>query len=137
MLYCKIEVGNCLSLYSLGGIHDQQRPFTGSDGPGNLIGEVHVARSVNQIEDIFLILVNIVHLNGVALYGYAFLPFEVHRVEHLVLHFTGRQGVGDFEHPVGQGALAMVDMGYYAEIADFVHCCQKSLLTCAYTFSAV
>ena len=46
------------------------------------------------------------------------LPFQVHLVHELVAHLPGGDGAGEFQQPVRQGALAVVDMGDDAEIAD-------------------
>ena len=57
-----------------------------------------------------------------ALDGYTLFLFQIHRVQDLVLHVTGRKRIGNLQHPVGQGTLAMVDMGYYAKISCLLHC---------------
>ena len=49
------------------------------------------------------------------------LALEVHRVEHLRLHFLRIDGAGDLEDAVGQGGLAVVDVGDDREVADVVH----------------
>jgi hypothetical protein len=56
-----------------------------------------------------------------ALDGDAALLLQVHVVKHLILHLTLRDGVGVFQKTVGQRALAMVDVGDYAEIAYTIH----------------
>ncbi len=49
------------------------------------------------------------------------LPLEVHRVEHLGTHFLRVDGAGDLEDAVGQGRLAVVDVGDDREVANVVH----------------
>jgi len=61
----------------------------------------------------------------VALDGDALFALEVHVVEHLRLHFALVQRVGFLQQPVGKRRLAMVDMGYDAEIADVFHIYSK------------
>ena len=78
-----------------------------------------MARSVDEVELVGAALVGIVHLYGVALDGYATLTFKVHVVEHLSLGHLN--GVGVFQETVGQCALAMVNMGDDAEVANVVH----------------
>ena len=55
----------------------------------------------------------------------------IHVVEHLRLHFALIQGVGFFEQAVCQRALAVVDVGYDAEVADVFHKSHKNV--CKYT----
>ena len=54
VVYSHIHVGQSLSLYTLGCIYKEQRPFAGRDGTGNLVGEVHMTWGVNQVEHILL-----------------------------------------------------------------------------------
>ena len=49
------------------------------------------------------------------------LALEVHRVEHLGLHFLRVDGAGELEDAVGQGRLAVVYVGDDREVADVVH----------------
>ena len=49
------------------------------------------------------------------------LALEVHRVEHLGAHLLRVDGPGDLEDAVGQGRLAVVDVGDDREVADVVH----------------
>ena len=118
VVYGQIEVGDGLRLDALRGIHHEQGSLAGGDGTRHLIGEVDVTRGINQIEGIVLV----AHLDGVALDGDATLLFQFHVVEHLVLHVALADGVGRLEQTVGKGALAMVDMGYDAEVAYILHC---------------
>ena len=117
VVYGHIEVGDGLGLHALGGVHHQQRAFAGGDASRDFIGEVHVAGSVDEVEAVAVV----IHLDSVALDGDALFLLKVHIVQHLILHIAGGQGAGQFEEPVGQRALAVVDMRYYAEIAYSVH----------------
>ena len=47
-------------------------------------------------------------------------------VQDLGLHIPGRQGLGKLEQPVGKRALAVVDMGYDAEVPDMFHNCKNN-----------
>jgi hypothetical protein len=49
-----VTVGHGLGLDALGGVHHQQRAFAGGQGTGHLVGKVHVAGCVDQIELVFL-----------------------------------------------------------------------------------
>ena len=62
---------------------------------------------IDQVDDG----VSPVQANALELDGYATLPFDVHRVEVLAAHVPWIHGSAEFEHPVGEGRLAVVDMG--------------------------
>ena len=121
MLYGQIEVGDGLRLDALGGVDHQQCAFAGCDGTGNLVGEIHMARSVDEVQHVVLTAAGVVHLDGVALDGDAFLLLQVHAVQHLVFHLTLVESLGAFQHTVGKSAFAVVDMGDYAKISDVPH----------------
>ena len=54
MVYRHVQVGDGLCLHSLCGIHHQQCTLAGGYGARHLVGEVHMSRSVYQIEYVFL-----------------------------------------------------------------------------------
>ena len=62
-----------------------------------------------------------VHLDSMALNGDATFAFQVHIVQHLVLHFLVAHSFGVLKQAVGKRALAVVDMCYYAEIPNIFH----------------
>ena len=117
----QVEIGYGLGLDTLGSVHHQQGTLTGGDGAGYLVGKIHVARSVDEVKDIFLTLVVVHHLDRMALDSDAFLPLEIHRVQDLVLHLSLGQGMSVFEQTVRQSALAVVYVRYNAEIPDIFH----------------
>lgn len=81
-----------------------------------------MARGVNQVEDILLaIRVLIIKLDGVTFYRDPTFTFDVHVVQSLGYHVPGGDRLGDLQQPVGQGALAVIDMGYDAKVADILH----------------
>ena len=51
----------------------------------------------------------------------AFLPLQIHIVQHLILHIALTQGARQLQKPVRQRAFPVVDMGDYAEIPDVFH----------------
>ena len=117
----KIQVGYGLRLNPLGRIHNQKSTLARSYGTGDLIREVHMARSVNQIEDILLPIAYIIHLDSMALDGDALFFLQIHRVQHLGFHIPAAQCVRYLQHPVRQSAFPMIDMCYYAKIPRVVH----------------
>ena len=90
----QIEVGDGLCLHPLCGIHNEQAPLARRNRARHLIGEVNVSRSINQIEGILHSILHIIHLNGVALDGDASLAFQIHIVEHLILHILATHRFG-------------------------------------------
>ena len=115
----QIHVGQGLGFHALAGIHHQQRPFTGLQAAAHLIGEVHVARRIDQVEDVLLpIGRRVIHPGGLKLDRDSPLPLQVHVVQELVLHVPVGHGARVLQQAVGQGRLAVVDVGNDAEVAD-------------------
>ena len=114
-----VEVRDRLRLHALCGIDHQQGTFAGSNRTRHLIGEVYMTRGINQIEDIFFTIVHILHLDGVALDSDTTLTLQVHVIKHLSL--SDLNGLGEFQHPVCQRRLAMIDMRNDTEISDMIH----------------
>ena len=80
-----------------------------------------MAGRVDEVEDVFLAAALVLHLDGVALYRDALFALQLHVIEYLRLQVALRYGVGRFEQPVGNGAFAVVYMGYNGEISDILH----------------
>ncbi len=114
-----VEVGDGLCLHALRGIHYQQCSFASGDGTGNFVREVHVSRSINQIQNIFLTFVHVLHLDGMALDGNPSLFLQIHIIKHLALGYLYR--IGKLKQTVCQGRLAVVNVGYNAEITYILH----------------
>lgn len=76
---------------------------------------------VYQVEKIFPAIRFIFHLDGMALDCDPPLPFQIHAVKNLIMKIPFGYRIGPFKKPVGQGAFAMVYMGYNAEVTNIVH----------------
>ena len=87
---------------------------------------------INEVQKILLAVVDVFHLNGMALYSNSPLPLEIHVVEHLVLEFPLIYGIGFFKQTIGQGTFPMVDMCYDTEISDSVHPADNLKNRCKY-----
>ena len=71
-----------------------------------------MAGGVDQVEDVLLTVVAlVVKSDGLGLDGDAPLPLQIHGVEKLLTHLSLADGAGALEETVGEGRLAMVDMG--------------------------
>ena len=115
----QVGVGQRLRLHTLRGVHHQQRALAGLQAARNLVGEIHVARRIDQIELILVAVVGaVVQADRVRLDGDAALALQVHRVQHLFHHFARRKRAGRFQQPVRQRGLAVVDVRNDREIAD-------------------
>ncbi|OPZ41689.1 MAG: hypothetical protein BWY95_02547 [Bacteroidetes bacterium ADurb.BinA104] len=100
MFYCHIQIAYGLRLHTLCGIYHQQGALTCGYRARHLIREVHVSGSVNQVKDIFLTLVLILHLYGVALYCYAAFLLQIHAVKHLSSGYA--DGMSELQQTVGK-----------------------------------
>jgi len=113
----QVHVGHRLRLNALRGVDEEQRALAGAERPGNLIGEVHVPRSVDQIQLVGIaVLRRVVHADRVRLDGDAALAFQVHPVQQLFLKVALGHRAGQLEQPVGEGGLAVIDVCDNAEI---------------------
>ena len=115
----QVGVGQRLRLHALRGVHHQQRAFAGLQAARNLVGEIHVAGRVDQVQLVQLAVVGaVIQAHGVGLDGDAALALQVHGVEHLLHHFALRKRAGDLQQAVRQRGLAVVDVRNDREIAD-------------------
>jgi hypothetical protein len=73
-----------------------------------------VARGVDQVEDV----TGPRQPDGLALDRDAALALDVHPVQVLRAHLASLDHPGELEHPVGQGRLAVIDVGDDAEVPD-------------------
>ena len=114
-----IDIGERLRLDALRGVDHEQRPFAGGQRTVHLIGEIHMARRVDQVQLVELpVLGAIVEAHGLRLDGDAALPLDIHGIEHLLLHLPRRKPAAELDQAVCQRRLAVVDMGDDGEVAD-------------------
>ena len=123
MLQRHISVGQCLGLHALGGVHHQDGTLAGGQAAAHLVGKVHMARGVDEVELVGLaVLGGVVHGHGAGLDGDAALPLDVHVVQDLVFHGALVHALGQLQNTVREGGFAVVDVCNDAEIADVVSC---------------
>ena len=77
-------------------------------------------RGIDKVKDVFLSLVFIFHLYGMALDGDATLLLQFHIIQHLP--FCDLYGVCVFKQAVCQCAFSVVDMGDNAKVSYMSHC---------------
>ena len=78
-----------------------------------------MSRSVNEVEDILLAIVHILHLDSVALDCNSALLLKVHVVKHLP--FGDVDCLGCLQQTVGQCRLTVVYVGNDAKVSDSFH----------------
>ena len=93
----KIEICDRLRLHALRRVHEKDRSLDGRKRSRNFIIEIHVPGRINEVQRVALI----AHPNGRELDRDPLLPFQIHRVEHLLLHLAFLHRPCHFKHPVG------------------------------------
>ena len=112
-------IGHRLGLDPLAGVDEQQGPFAGAQAAAHLIAEVDMARGVDEVDDVLpAIGRGIVQAHGLGLDGDAALALDIHGVEHLAAHLARVEATAELDEAVGQGGLAVVDMGDDRDVAD-------------------
>src|SRR5882724_2253660 len=114
-----VDVGQGLRLHALGGIDHQQRALAGGQAARHLVGEVDVARRIHEVELVELaVLGGVGEADGLRLDGDAALALDIHGIQHLLAHLARGEAAAGLDQAIGQGRLAMIDMGDDGEVAD-------------------
>ena len=115
----EVGVGQRLGLDALGGVDDEDRALAGRERPADLVGEVDVARGVDEVELVVpAVPGGVEDADGLGLDRDPALALELHRVQELRAHVPPFDGLRHLEDAVRQGRLAVVDVGDDAEVAD-------------------
>ena len=114
VLDSKEAVGQGLCLDPLRRVHDEHHPLASRQRAGHLVAEIDVTGRVDQVDDVTLP----VDPHVLGLDGDAPLPLDVHRVEVLLAHVAGVDRPGQFQDPIRQRRLAVVDVSYHREITN-------------------
>ena len=103
MIQRQVYIRQGLRLYALCGINHKYGSLTGCQASGYLIIEIHMSRSVYEIEYVLLSIAGIVHdSDTLSLDGDSTLSLKVHVVENLILHLPAGQCSGLLYDPVGK-----------------------------------
>ena len=117
-----VAVGDALCLDALRGINHQQRTFTGRQAAGHLIGKIHVARGIDEVELIALAAWRVViERRALRLDGNAALALQFHGIEHLRLHLALLQATTELNQAVGERRFTVINMGDDREISYELH----------------
>ena len=112
LLHREVQIRHGLSFHALGGIDEQERAFTRSEGAADLVTKIDVAGRVEEVELVDLAVFGlVVHAHGVRLDGDAALALKIHRVQELILLLPHADGLRELQQPVGERGLAVVDVG--------------------------
>ena len=104
LLHGEVDVGQRLGLDALDGVDDEERALGGGQAAGDLVGEVHVAGRVDQVEAVVAGGVGaVLHAHRASLDRDALLALQVHGVEELVGHVARVDGGGGLNEAVGEG----------------------------------
>ena len=115
------EVGERLGLDALRRVDDQQHALGGRHAARHLVGEVDVARGVDEVQLVLAPVGRPVgHRDGVHLDRDPALALEVHGVQDLLPHLAAGERAGALQQPVGERRLAVVDVRDDREVADTV-----------------
>ena len=107
----EVGVGESLRLDSLGGVHDENRSLARGEGPRDLVGEVDVAGSVDQIQGVVPAVPRaIAQRDGSRLDGDSPLLLE--------LHVAPGHRPAHLENAVGKRSLAVVYVRHDREVTD-------------------
>ena len=115
----EVHVREGLRLDALARVDDEQRALAGRERAADLVGEVDVPGGVDEVELILdAVLRGVGEPNGLRLDRDPALALELHLVEELVLFLAVTERADKLEDPIGEGALAVIDMRDDREVAD-------------------
>ena len=122
MFHGHVDVGHGLGLHPLGGVHQQEHALAGGQGPGHLVGKVHMPGGVDQIElKVLPGPAGVGQGDGVAFDGNAAFTLQIHSVQDLVPEIPVAYETGVLDEAIGQGGLAVIDVGDDAKVAGLAH----------------
>ena len=114
----EVDIRHGLRLHALGGIDDQERAFAGRERTRDLVGKIHMARSVGEVEFVVgPVFRRVFHRDRVGFDRDAALALEVHGVQELLLRLPFLDRPSGLQQTVGKRGLAVVDVGDDAEVA--------------------
>ena len=117
----EMDVGERLRLDALGRIDDEDRALAGLQAVAHLVREVDVAGGVDEVEAVgHAVLGRVLETDGAGLDRDALLALEVHRIEDLARHLARIDRVRQLQQSIGEGGLAVVDVGDDREVTQAV-----------------
>ena len=115
----QVHVGHGLSFDALRGVDHEQCTLAGCKAPAHLVGEVNVARGIDQVQFVGLAVTRrVTHADGARLDRDPLLALQVHGIEKLRLHLPAGDGLGLFQQTVSERRFAVVNMRNDGEVAN-------------------
>ena len=110
----QVEVRERLRLDPLRGVDEQHRALARLERPRDLVGEIHVAGRVDQVQLVALVQ----QPDGLRFDRDPALALKIHLVQVLRAHVAALDRVRQLQQAVGQRGLPVVDVRHDAEVAD-------------------
>ena len=119
MVHRRIGIGHRLRLDALKRIDQQHRPFAAGERPRDFVVKIDVPRRIDQVQLVLLSARSVYFIDT----GWALIVMPRARSSAMSssnCSFISRLAdrAGEFQQPIGQRALAVVDVGDDREIAD-------------------
>ena len=107
-----MRVGDRLRLDPLARVHEEDRSLAGREAPRDLIRKINMSGCVDQMKRVVVtVLGPVPQRDRVSLDGNTPLTLKIHGIQKLLSEFSGSDSAGDFEEPVSEGRLPVVDVG--------------------------
>ena len=108
-----------LRLHALARVDDEQRSLARGEAARHFVGEVHVTRSVDQVQDVLdPVPCLVAHPHRLRLDGDPALPLQLHVVEELSLGLPLVHRARLLEEAVGERGFPVIDMCDDGEVTD-------------------
>ena len=118
MVHRGVGVGDRLGLDALKRVDQQHGALAAGQRTRNFVVKVDVPRRVDQVQLVLLAAELVLHRDRVRFDRDPPLPLQRHVVEQLLLHLALGNGARQLQQPIGQRALAVVDVGDDREVAN-------------------
>src|SRR4030042_613766 len=103
MLHSSIDIRQRLCLDALHNIYNKHRSFTSSQSTRDLVREVYVARSVDEIQSIGLTITSLIwQPDSLCFDSNTTLSLQIHAIHHLLTYISALYGTCQFYQAVGK-----------------------------------
>ncbi len=122
MFHGRIKIGQGLGFHALGGIHEKEHSLAGRKSPRHLVGKVHMAGRVDEVQGVgFPVGGRVGERHRVALDRDAPFPLQIQGIQDLIAKFPLIDEPGRLDESVGQGRFAVIDVRDDTEISNVFH----------------
>ena len=107
----QMHVRDGLRLDSLSCVDNKQGPFAGGQRARHFIGKIDMTRRIEKVQAVGLTgFCPVFHRHRMRFNRNAAFPFQIHRIEQLILSFALLDRAGAFQQSIGQSRFAMIDV---------------------------